>query len=261
MSNAPRALLGKHAVVTGGGRGIGAAIATALAGEGATITLMGRDQARLEAKASELSGEIQVSAVNVDVSNQESVAAAFARAHAEHGPVQILINNAGIAASAPFVRTEPELWAQMLAVNLTGTYLCSKQVIPSMLEHGFGRVVNIASTAGLIGYAYVSAYCAAKHGIIGLTRALALEMGNRDITVNAVCPGFTDTDLAAAAVSNIVRTTHKSEAEARAVLTSRNPQQRLVRPEEVANAVLWLCLPGSSAINGQAIAVAGGEVQ
>jgi len=122
-------------------------------------------------------------------------------------------------------------------------------------------VVNIASTAGLIGYAYVSAYCAAKHGVVGLTRALALEMGDRDITVNAVCPGFTDTEMVAAAVSNIVRTTGKTEAEARAALISRNPQRRLVRPEEVANAVLWLCLPGANAMTGQAIAVAGGEVQ
>ena len=229
-----------------------AAIATALAGEGATITLMGRDQARLKAKAGELSGETQVSAVNVDVSNEESVAAAFARAHAKHGPVQILINNAGIAASAPFVRTEPELWAQMLAVNLTGTYLCSRPVIPSMLENGFGRVVNIASTAGLIGYAYVSAYCAAKHGIIGLTRALALEMGSRDITVNAVCPGFTDTDLVASAVSNIVRTTHKSEAEARAVGQNRVDGRDIVGHQTVTDRLAAAGIVGRHAADGAA---------
>jgi NAD(P)-dependent dehydrogenase (short-subunit alcohol dehydrogenase family) len=248
-------------VVTGGGRGIGAAIASALAEQGATLTLMGRDQTRLDARVGALSRQTQVSAVLVDVADGESVAAAFARAEAERGPVQILINNAGIAASAPFVRTDPELWAQMLAVNLTGTYLCCRQVIAGMMERGFGRVVNIASTAGLTGYAYVSAYCAAKHGVIGLTRALALETARSDVTVNAVCPGYTDTDMIAAAVSNIVRTTGKSEADARAALTNRNPQQRLVRPEEVANAVLWLCLPGANAVSGQAIAVAGGEVQ
>jgi len=261
MSNGMHALAGKHAVVTGGGRGIGAAIAFALASEGATLTLMGRNLAHLDANAEALSQQTRVTAVNVDVGKERSVADAFASAREAHGAVQILINNAGIAASAPFVRTDPELWAQMVQVNLTGTYLCCREVVSGMLDSGFGRIVNIASTAGLIGYPYVSAYCAAKHGIIGLTRALALEMGTRDITVNAVCPGFTDTDLVAAAVSNIVRTTGKSEAEARAALTSRNPQHRLVRPEEVANAVLWLCRPGSSAINGQSIAVAGGEVQ
>jgi NAD(P)-dependent dehydrogenase (short-subunit alcohol dehydrogenase family) len=261
MSDGTRALAGKHAVVTGGGRGIGAAIARVLASEGATLTVMGRDSTRLNASTAALSQHTRVTAVNVDVGEARSVADAFARARDAHGPVQILINNAGIAASAPFVRTDPELWAQMLQVNLTGTYLCCHEVVSGMLENGFGRIVNVASTAGLIGYPYVSAYCAAKHGIVGLTRALALEMGARDITVNAVCPGFTDTDLVAAAVSNIVRTTGKSEAEARAALTSRNPQHRLVRPEEVANAVLWLCRPGSSAINGQSIAVAGGEVQ
>lgn len=247
-------------MVTGGGRGIGAAIAAALAEQGATLTLMGRDQARLDAQAGTLAEHTRVSTVSVDVADAQSVTAAFERAHAEHGPVQILINNAGIAASAPFVRTEPELWKQMLDVNLTGTYLCCRQVIAGMLERGFGRVVNIASTAGITGYAYVSAYCAAKHGVIGLTRALALEAAARNVTINAVCPGYTDTDMVGAAVSNIVRKTGKSEAEARAALTTRNPQQRLVRPEEVANAVLWLCLPGAEAITGQAIAVAGGEV-
>jgi NAD(P)-dependent dehydrogenase (short-subunit alcohol dehydrogenase family) len=260
MSDASHILAGKHAVVTGGGRGIGAAIATALAEQGATLTLMGRDQARLDAQAGALAGHTRVSTVSVDVGDAKSVTAAFERAHAKHGPVQILINNAGIGASAPFVRTEPELWKQMLEVNLTGTYLCCRQVIAGMLERGFGRVVNIASTAGITGYAYVSAYCAAKHGVIGLTRALALETAARNVTVNAVCPGYTDTDMVGAAVSNIVRKTGKSEAEARAALTSRNPQQRLVRPQEVANAVLWLCLPGAEAITGQAIAVAGGEV-
>jgi len=260
MSSAQQAFAGKHAVVTGGGRGIGAATASALAEHGATLTLMGRDQTRLDAQATALRGRTRVGVVRVDVADGQSVAAAFERAHAEHGPVQILINNAGVAASAPFVRTEPELWRQMLDVNLTGTYLCCRQVIAGMLEGGFGRVVNIASTAGITGYAYVSAYCAAKHGVIGLTRALALETATSNVTVNAVCPGYTDTDMVDAAISNIVRTTGKSAEQARAALTSRNPQRRLVRPEEVANAVLWLCLPGAEAITGQAIAVAGGEV-
>src|SRR6185436_17282129 len=159
-----------------------------------------------------------------------------------------------------FGKTDAGVWNEMLAVNLTGTYLCSQQVIPGMLQRGYGRVVNIASTAGLTGYAYVTAYCAAKHGVVGLTRALAMETARTDITVNAVCPGYTETDIVRDAVVNIVAKTGKTEDEARTALTSRNPQQRLVQPEEVANAVLWLCLPGSEAITGQTIAVAGGEL-
>jgi NAD(P)-dependent dehydrogenase (short-subunit alcohol dehydrogenase family) len=250
------ALKGKHAVVTGGGRGIGAAIAAALAGQGATLTLMGRDRARLDAKAQALAAH----AVTIDVADPESVTAGFSRATAAAGPVHILVNNAGIAASAPFARTDPAMWTRMLGVNLTGTYLCCREVMAGMLEHGYGRIVNIASSAGLTGYSYVSAYCAAKHGVIGLTRALALETARSNVTVNAVCPGYTDTEMVAAAVANIVRKTGKTEDEARVALVSRNPQQRLVRPEEVANAALWLCLPGAEAITGQAIAVAGGEL-
>jgi len=250
------ALKGQHAVVTGGGRGIGAAIAAALAEQGATLTLMGRDRARLEARAQTLTAR----AVTVDIADPGSVSAAFSRATAAAGPVRILVNNAGAAASAPFARTDLALWSQMLGVNLTGAYLCCRQVIPGMLESGFGRVVNIASSAGLTGYAYVTAYCAAKHGVVGLTRALALETARHNVTVNAVCPGYTDTDMVAETVANIVDKTGKSQEQARAALLVRNPQQRLVRPEEVANAVLWLCLPGSGAITGQAIAVAGGEV-
>ena len=249
-------LSGKHAVVTGGGRGIGAAIARALAQHGATLTLMGRDRARLESRSRELAAQ----PVTVDVADADSVAAAFEQATAASGAVHILVNNAGAAASAPFVRTDLGLWKQMLEINLTGTYLCCKQALPGMLDSGFGRVVNIASTAGLTGYPFVTAYCAAKHGVVGLTRALALETARCNVTVNAVCPGYTETDLLGDAIANIVRTTGKSEDEARAALLSRNPQRRMMRPEEVANAALWLCLPGSEAITGQAIAVAGGEL-
>jgi NAD(P)-dependent dehydrogenase (short-subunit alcohol dehydrogenase family) len=148
----------------------------------------------------------------------------------------------------------------MLAVNLTGTYLCTRAALPEMVARGTGRIVNVASTAGLVGYAYVAAYCAAKHGVVGLTRALALECAKSGVTVNAVCPGYTETDLIREAVAGIVHKTGRSEAEARAALVARNPQARMVQPAEVANAVLWLCLPGSEAITGQAIAVAGGEV-
>jgi NAD(P)-dependent dehydrogenase (short-subunit alcohol dehydrogenase family) len=174
--------------------------------------------------------------------------------------VAVLVNNAGQAESAPFARTDLALFQRMVAVNLTGTFLCSREALPDMLAKGSGRIVNIASTAGLVGYAYVSAYCAAKHGVVGLTRALALETAKRGITVNAVCPGYTETDIVRDAVANIVSKTGKTEAEARETLTARNPQGRMVQPEEVADAVLWLASPGAAAITGQAISVSGGEV-
>jgi 3-hydroxybutyrate dehydrogenase len=256
----PRAagvLDGRHAVVTGGGRGIGAAVATALASAGAGITLLGRDEARLREHAASLSA---AQAVCCDVTDEAAVGAAFAEARRAFGPVAILVNNAGAAESAPFVRTSLELFRRMLDVNLIGTFLCSRAALPDMLEAGFGRVVNVASIAGLKGAAYVSAYCAAKHGVVGLTRALALETATRGITVNAVCPSYADTEMARRAIANIVAKTGRSAAEAERELLKKNPQGRLIRPEEVAATVLWLCAPGSEAITGQAIAIAGGEV-
>jgi NAD(P)-dependent dehydrogenase (short-subunit alcohol dehydrogenase family) len=247
-------LQGKHAVVTGASRGIGLAIARTLCAHGASVTLMARDARALEAAASDLGGDTAWQ--TVDVTDADGVAAAFARA----GAVDILVNNAGQAASAPFGRTDAALWQRMLDVNLTGAYHCIKAALPGMLDAGWGRVVNVASTAGLTGYRYVSAYCAAKHGLVGLTRALALEVANRGVTVNAVCPGFTDTDIVADAVANIVRKTGRTADGARAQLAAANPQGRLVQPDEVAHAVAWLCMPGAAAMNGQAIAVAGGEV-
>jgi NAD(P)-dependent dehydrogenase (short-subunit alcohol dehydrogenase family) len=247
-------LQGKHAVVTGASRGIGLAIARALMARGARITLMARDAPALEAAAAGLGGDTAWQAV--DVTDAEGVAAAFARA----GAVDILVNNAGQAASAPFGRTDAALWQRMLDVNLTGAYHCIQAALPGMLDAGWGRVVNVASTAGLTGYRYVAAYCAAKHGLVGLTRALALEVANKGVTVNAVCPGFTDTDIVADAVANIVRKTGRTEDQARAELATANPLGRLVQPQEVAHAVAWLCMPGAAAMNGQAIAVAGGEV-
>ncbi|MES2320980.1 MAG: SDR family NAD(P)-dependent oxidoreductase [Pseudomonadota bacterium] len=233
-------LAGKHALVTGGTRGIGAAIARALAAAGARVTVTGRE-----------SGDIRM-----DVADPASVRAAFALA----GPVDILVNNAGQAGSASFGRTDEALWQRMLDVNLSGTFHCTQAALPGMLDAGWGRIVNVASTAGLTGYRYVAAYCAAKHGVIGMTRALALEVAARGVTVNAVCPGFTDTDIVRDAVANIVARTGRSEEQALAELASGNPQQRLVQVEEVANAVLWLCMPQSGAMNGQSLAVAGGEV-
>jgi NAD(P)-dependent dehydrogenase (short-subunit alcohol dehydrogenase family) len=247
-------LQGKHAVVTGASRGIGLAVARALRAQGARVTLMARDQHALAAAAAELGGDTAWQ--TVDVTDADSVAAAFARA----GALDILVNNAGQAASAPFGRTDAALWQRMLDVNLTGAYHCIQAALPGMLEAGWGRVVNVASTAGLTGYRYVAAYCAAKHGLVGLTRALALEVASRGVTVNAVCPGYTETDIVADAVANIVRKTGRSADQARAQLAAANPQGRLVQPEEVAHAVAWLCMPGAAAMNGQAIAVAGGEV-
>jgi NAD(P)-dependent dehydrogenase (short-subunit alcohol dehydrogenase family) len=251
-------LAGKVAVVTGAGKGIGAAIAAALSREGAGVVLIGRDTARLEKQAAELSADTLIAPA--DITDPESVRQAFAKIRARFPRIDILVNNAGQAESAPLARTDLALWNRMLAVNLTGTYLCTHEVLPAMLKQDYGRVINVASTAGLVGYAYVSAYCAAKHGVIGLTRALALEAAKTAVTVNAVCPGYTETDMTRSTVANIMTKTGKSDAEARAALTIHNPQGRLVQPEEVANAVLWLCLPGSEAVTGQALPIAGGEV-
>jgi NAD(P)-dependent dehydrogenase (short-subunit alcohol dehydrogenase family) len=253
-------LAGQHAVVTGGGRGIGAAIAQALAREGATVSVLGRDTARLAAQVAALGGDAKAHAVGVDVTDEASVRNAFAAVRERFGQVDVLVNNAGQAESALLAKTDLALWQRMLAVNLTGTFLCTREVIPEMRKRGSGRIVNVASTAGLLGYAYVSAYCAAKHGVIGLTRAAALEAAKSGVTVNAVCPGYTETEIVSDTVANIVAKTGKSEADARAALVARNPQGRMIQPEEVADAVLWLCLPGSGSITGQAIAIAGGEV-
>ncbi len=250
-------LSGKVAVITGAGRGIGAAIARALAEAGAGLALVGRDEARLQSQASLAGDALTVSA---DVTDPAAVAAAFARIRARFPRIDVLVNNAGAAQSAPFSRTDLELWNRMIGVNLTGTFLCTREVFPAMLKQDYARVVNIASAAGLKGYAYVSAYVAAKHGVVGLTRALALEAAKSKVTVNAVCPGFTETDMVRDSVANIMAKTGRTEAEARAALTAGNPQARMVQPAEVANAVLWLCSPGSESVTGQAISVSGGEV-
>jgi NAD(P)-dependent dehydrogenase (short-subunit alcohol dehydrogenase family) len=174
--------------------------------------------------------------------------------------VHILINNAGQAASAKFTDTDPELWNRILTVNLTGTYLCTREAVPDMLREKFGRIVNIASTAGLRGAAYISAYATSKHAVIGLTRSLALEYARENLTVNAVCPGYTDTDMVREAIANIRAKTGRSESEALAAIVATNPQRRLITPEEVAHAVLWLVSPGAQSINGQSLIISGGEV-
>ena len=257
---ATRRLEGRHAAVTGASRGIGLAIAQALAAEGARVTMLGRDMARLAAAASSIGPDASVAAIAGDVTSGSELAAAFRAARDRFGPVQILVANAGEVLTAPFQKTDEALWRRMLDVNLTGVFNCIREALPDMIATGYGRVVSVASTAGLRGYRYGSAYVAAKHGVIGLTRALALEVAERGITVNAVCPGYTDTDLVRDAIANITSKTGRSAAEAREALVAGNPQRRLIQPVEVAQAVIWLCAPGSESINGQSIAIAGGEV-
>ena len=256
-----RPLRDRLAVVTGGGRGIGAAIAQALGAAGARLALLGRDRAELEARTHALMDEhaIQAKFIVCDVADEAAVEHAFARLRDLLGDPAILVNNAGQSAGVAFTETSRETWDRMIAVNLTGTFLCTKQVLPAMLAAGAGRIVNVASTAGLKGYSHTAAYCAAKHGVVGLTRALAMETAKRGITVNAVCPGYTDTDMAAAAIQNLVDA-GRTEDEARRAITRVMPIGRLIRPEEVASAVLWLCSDEAAAVTGQAIPVAGGEV-
>ncbi len=252
-------LQGRHALVTGAARGIGAAIVRTLVEEGASVSMLGRNRQALDELAAELPTE-RVHIVTADVTDYSAVEAAFNQARARFGPVILLINNAGQAHSAPFQKTTLELWQRMLQVNLSGTFICSQMAVADMLAAGYGRIVNIASTAAQKGYAYVSAYVAAKHGVLGLTRALAIELATKNITVNAVCPGYTDTDLFREGVANAMAKTGRSAEEIIAQMISGNPQKRVIQPQEVADAVRWLCGESAASVTGQAISVSGGEV-
>jgi NAD(P)-dependent dehydrogenase (short-subunit alcohol dehydrogenase family) len=251
------ALDGLHALITGGGSGIGAAIARALADEGAAISLVGRRKAPLEVVAK---GLPKATAIVADVTNAADCAAMVKSARAARGPIDIVIANAGAAESAPAAKISAEHWQHMIGVNLTGAFLTVQAALSDVTRQGKGtrRIVFTASTAGLKGYPYVAAYCAAKHGVVGLARALAAELKPAGVTVNAVCPGFADTPLLEASAVAIANKTGRSVAEARATLAKDNADGRLISPADVAAKVLWLCSPDSSAINGEAIIIAGG---
>ncbi|MFO7552108.1 MAG: SDR family NAD(P)-dependent oxidoreductase [Haliea sp.] len=247
----------KHALVTGAGSGIGAAIARSLLDQGYRVSLLGRRLEALQATVADYPERYHCA--TCDVTDPEQVSSAFSSATDVLGPIDILVNCAGAAPTNPFHKMPATQWQQVIDVNLNAVYHCCAQVVGDMRSRGWGRIINIASTASLKGYAYVSAYCAAKHGVLGLTRALALELAQKGVTVNAICPGYTDTDIIRTAVAGIVDKTGRTEAEALRTFTDTNPQGRLIEPQEIADTVLWLCTDSTRSITGQALSISGGE--
>ena len=247
--------------VTGAGRGVGRAIALRFASAGYAVGVAGRSDDAIRAVADEIGAAgSEAFAVRCDVTHKQSVVDAIAEVNRRLGPTDVLVNNAGVADSAPFAAMDDALWERMLAVNLTGTYYCMRAVLPGMFERRRGRVINIASVAGRTGFAYTAAYCASKHGVVGLTRAVALEAAGKGVTVNAICPGWVDTDMTRESVARIVKKTGRSAADAKSAIEQMNPQNRLIQPEEVAALAVFLAGPDAHGINGQALTVDGGEL-
>jgi NAD(P)-dependent dehydrogenase (short-subunit alcohol dehydrogenase family) len=251
-----------HAIVTGGGRGIGAAIAEALARLGARVSLIGRNAEVLQTTADRIAREhgVKVATASADVSHENAVRKAIATLTNELGAPTILVNNAGIAQSAAFLRTDAAFWRNVLDIDLMGAVYCTQAVLPEMVESKWGRIVNIASTAGVKGMAYITTYCAAKHAMIGLTRALAMETARTGVTVNAVCPGYTETDMTEQSIATITKKTGRTREEVIASMVAHNPQGRLIQPAEIADAVTWLCGDNAASVTGQSILIDGGEI-
>ena len=245
-------LHGKRALVTGGGRGIGAAVARELAAAGAHVLVCGRTPRHLEAIAAEIAGE----AIACDLTDRAATDAMLGTL----GMIDVLVNNAGAAESAPLEATSDAMWDRIVELDATSPFRVTRALVPAMIKAGWGRVVNIASNAGVSGYAYTAAYCAAKHAMVGWTRALAIDLARTGVTINALCPGWVETDMAHEAVARIVAKTGRSEADAKKALESMSPQRRMIQPAEVAHAAVMLCANGARGIHGQTLVIDGGAI-